>query len=235
MAMYKFADFNVDLQNRFRYLTEFCKGYETDCCNADFTISVSDDEIVKEHKGSPENFSKGYLESVCAYRKLCLGLPKHNAMLLHGAVITVQDKGIIFLARSGVGKSTHMMFWKKLLGDKLTVVNGDKPIVRFFDGVPYAYGTPWSGKEGLQNNIRAKLTDICFIERAKVNETVKIENRSDYVERIMTQVLIPNDSESLLKTMEMADILMNRCNLWQIKCTPDIDAAKTAYNAIFGC
>lgn len=233
MGMYKFADFNVDLQNRFDYLSKLCKGYETDSDSADFTVCVCDEEIENERNGSLGDFSDGYLESVCAYRKLCLALPSHDAMLLHGAVVQAQGRGIIFLARSGVGKSTHMMLWKQLLGDKLTVVNGDKPIVRFFGGVPFAYGTPWSGKEGLQTNMRVKLSDICFIERAKTNETVKISDPSEYVGRIMTQVLIPKDSCSLLKTMEMADILMNVCNLWQIKCTPDIDAAKTAYNAIF--
>lgn len=234
MTIYRFADFNVDLQSRFEYLPMLCKGYEIQADEADFTVSVSDEEIENEREGSLKNYTNGYLESVCTYRKLCLALPMHEAMLLHGAVVTVRNRGIVFAAHSGVGKSTHMMLWKQLLGDELTVINGDKPIVRFFGGTPYAYGTPWAGKEGLQTNDRVKLTDICFIERAPFNETVKISDPAECAGKIMEQLLIPSDSQSLIKTMEMADRLLGLCNLWQIKCTPEIDAARSAYNAIFG-
>ena len=234
MRMYRFADFNVDLRSRFDYLPKLCKDYETDADKADFTVCVSNEEIENERKGSLKKYTNGYLESVCTYRKLCLALPKHGAMLLHGAVVSVQGRGIVFVARSGVGKSTHTALWKQILGDELTVVNGDKPIIRFFGGKPFAYGTPWAGKEGMQTNIRVELTDICFIERSAFNETVKISDPAEYADRIMAQLLIPSDSESLIKTMEMADRLMSVCNLWQVKCTPDIAAARAAYDAIFG-
>ena len=44
---------------------------------------------------------------------------EYNGFLLHGVVAEVNNCGIVFLARSGVGKSTHASLWKELLKDKI--------------------------------------------------------------------------------------------------------------------
>ena len=79
-----------------------------------------------------------------AYTDIAEKIPLSNAFVLHSATIDVEGVGVAFSAHSGTGKTTHMNLWQELLGDKMVVVNGDKPIVRFFDeepNQPYAYGT----------------------------------------------------------------------------------------------
>ena len=234
MALYKIADFIIDIQNRFGYIEKQCAEYKYDGDGAaDLTVKVTDAELEAERKIAGDGYSPGYLESICAYRQIAMKLPENDALLMHGATFELDGRGIIFIARSGVGKSTHTFAWKRLYGDKMTVVNGDKPIIRFFDGVPYAYGTPWAGKERLQNNTRARLTDICILERGVVNSTVKVEP-AEYLDQIMQQVLHPADPMAALKTLELVDGLAQKCNFWNIKCNISDEAAIVSHDAIFG-
>ena len=69
----------------------------------------------------------------CGFRAFAEQLPHYNAFVLHSATFDVSGVGVAFAAHSGTGKTTHMMLWQKLLGERMTIVNGDKPIVRFFD------------------------------------------------------------------------------------------------------
>ncbi len=233
MPKVKIADFIIDIHNKYRYLEKQCADYIYDGDEpADFTVSVTQEEMDIEAKEYDVEFHPALLESTCAYRQIATELPQRDALLMHGATFAIDGKGIIFIARSGVGKSTHTMLWQKLYGDKLTIVNGDKPIIRFFDGVPYAYGTPWAGKEKLQNNMRVQLTDICILERGLENSTVKVDP-ADYLDQIMQQVLRPADPLTALKSLELVDALSKKCNFWNIKCNISDEAAITSHDAIF--
>ncbi len=232
MARYLFADFVVELQNRFPHLEQQCRYflYEGDR-ETDYVISVTDEELEQEAKVSQFPDSKGYLESVCAYRKLCMQIPKKDAILLHSAVIEAEGRGIAFFARSGVGKTTHTRHWIKTYFPKVNIVNGDKPIVRFFDGVPYAYGTPWAGKEGIYRLVRAELQDLCLIERAPVNEVTPL-SKEEALNLLMLQIFLPQDPQAAIATLDMVEKLLERCNLWRIRCTPEKEAAIVAYETI---
>lgn len=234
MAKYSIADFIVDIQNRFEYLEKQCVEYACkEDASAEFTIRVTDEELRQERLSSDAAYSNGYLESVCAYRRLCLDLPLRDALLLHGSVIAYKGRGIAFLARSGVGKSTHTLLWKSAYGDAVSIINGDKPIVRFVNGTPYAYGTPWAGKEGLQQNTSIPLTDLCFIERSAQNEALRADGAA-CLDALMGQVLHPSESRRAIKTLELVDALTKHCRLWVIRCNTTQQAAQTAHDAIFG-
>ena len=118
----------------------------------------------------------------------------------------------------------------------MTVVNGDKPIVRFFDDEPetaYAYGSPWMGKEKLGCNMRTKLKHICFIERSATNYVEKVDKTS-ITDRLIKQIYMPKDTAAVINTMMLVDRLINCCDFWVIHCNMEPDAAEVAYNTVFG-
>ena len=235
MALYSLADFVVELENQHDFLTRQCMEYRYDgTAPADFIVRVTEEELLREQSITPDiHYSEGYLESVCAYRQLCMELPMRDAMLLHGSVIECGGKGIAFLARSGVGKTTHTMLWKQVYGEQVRIINGDKPIIRFFGDVPYAYGTPWAGKENLQINNRVQLTDICFIQRSPEN-SVSRADPTDHLGAVMQQILHPSEPAAAIKALELLDRLLSVCNVWVIKCNVSEDAAITAHDTILG-
>lgn len=199
-------------------------------------INVDDTDFAKIIKEFGEEIPSDVAINLAYHKKVADCLPLHNAFLLHSACFDVDGVGVAFAAHSGTGKTTHMLLWQKLLGDRLKIVNGDKPIIRFFEddpASPYAYGTPWCGKERLGCNMRTPLRHICFIERAEENSCTPI-NASDAVNRIFNQVYMPADSKAAACTLELVNRLLSSCKLWLIRCNMDISAAETSYNAIFG-
>ena len=125
--------------------------------------------------------------------------------------------------------------WKKLLNDKVTIVNGDKPIVRFFDNedFPIGYGTPWNGKEQYGNNKKVPIKHLCFIQRAQTNSCEKIAPNS-MIESFFNQIYIPkNNAESVANALKLADKFLNNVTIWRIKCNMDIEAAEIAFNTLF--
>ena len=76
-----------------------------------------------------------YAEELVLLRKISLLMIQYDAFLMHAAVVSVEGRGIAFLARSGGGKSTRVCLWKRAFGDRLTIINGDKPMLRFVDNV----------------------------------------------------------------------------------------------------
>lgn len=233
----KIADFNIEFQNKGKNFEDVFQNYLIGKSEIDisFHVTRNDAELEKESAELKNGFLGEYAVTN-AFRKFSEWLPFRDAFVLHSATFDVDGTGVAFAAHSGTGKTTHMNLWQQLLGDRMTIVNGDKPIVRFFDDepeTPYAYGTPWNGKEKLGCNMRTPLKHICFIERCAENSVEPIE-KSEAIDRIFNQVYMPKDPVAAMKTMQLIDRLMSCCKLWKIKCNMDISAAQTAYKGIFG-
>lgn len=227
------ADLVIEIKHKYGLIHKNGKDYFYNGDRpTDIYIEITQEDIEKERQLSVVPAFDNYLEYICAYRKIADRLLEFDAFVMHGTVIEVENKGIIFTAISGTGKTTHTLYWQELLGDKLKIINGDKPIIRFFDGVPYAYGTPWAGKENFHTNARAELKEICLIERAEKNEVVPLTG-IQIISLFVKQIYQPQIPSAISKTYDLASKLLSYCNLRKIRCTKDISAAETAYNTIF--
>ncbi len=227
----KIADFIIEFKNPSKPVSDYLKDYAFDGV-PQFCIEVSDEEIAHAHTLTKTSINDFQAEMTATYTKLLSWLPSFEAMFLHASLIEVHGQGVAFTALSGTGKSTHTLLWQKHLGDKLTIINGDKPIIRFEDSLPFGYGNPWNGKEGLGTNTKTPIKHLCFIERSDKNSCVKI-SAEEALQGIFNQIFIPKDSATALKTLELLDRLLKSVDVWVIKCNTDISAATTAYNTIF--
>ena len=228
----KVADFNVKANCDFEFY-DFTFPYPENIV-PDIEFDIVMDDIKRYRELIKANTAKFTCAWQVALEKISQWLPSQNSFLLHSATFEIDGQGIAFSAKSGTGKTTHMLNWQKLLGDKLTIVNGDKPIIRFFDdepNIPYAYGTPWCGKERFGNDSRTKLKHICFIERSATNYVTHID-KSEAISRIMKQVYMPSNPQNLSKTLVLIDRLLSCCDLWIIHCNMEPESAEVAYNAI---
>ena len=244
MKICKIADYNIGFDGSMRFLQIIDYSWASDSKTFDFSF-VLPPELDASRK-MPDIEKKRFF----VQRQIAEIIPNYNGFVFHSACFDVNGTGVAFSAQSGTGKTTQMLNWQKFLGDKMTVVNGDKPIVRFFDedfckehnlnipegtelGVPYAYGTPWRGKECLGCDMRTPLKHICFIERSDTNYVTK-PDKSEAITRIMKQVYIPSDPIALSNTLSLVNRLISSCDLWVIHCNMDPESAEVAYKAIFG-
>ena len=230
---YIFADFKCEIDPKYDYFKRKARDYEAEFSVPDFTFSASEEDLKYEQSVADGIYKEPLLEFSALLRKLGEAIPLKDAFIMHSAVFDVEGMGVALCAHSGVGKTTHLTRWKSFLGDRMTVVNGDKPIIRFMDGVPVAYGTPWNGKENLGENTKTPIKHICFIERSSTNFAEKI-GKNDGMTRIFNQVYMPRTNPpATAKTLELVDRLLETCELWIIHCNMDRDAGEIAYNNIF--
>jgi len=120
--------------------------------------------------------------------------------------------------------------WLKAFPDA-RIINGDKPLVRLFDGSFYAYGTPWCGKENYNINAKEILKAICFIERGEANEISKI-SKEEAVKRIYSQLLMPKSAEYINKMFDLVEKFIESVPAFVLKCNISEEAANVAYNGI---
>lgn len=91
----------------------------------------------------------------------------HNACVFHGVVMEYSGKGILVIAPSGTGKTTHTRLWRNY--KNALIINGDRCLCRKIDGKWYAYGMPWCGSSGEYINRRVPISYIVNLKRGNKN------------------------------------------------------------------
>ena len=230
----KLADFIVEYINPSSNVEKYFENYiSTEQPEISFEITTDDvDAIIDSVNGDCTRINA---ELVAMLRRFCAWALDKKTFFLHSALIEVNGAGVAFAAPSGTGKTTHMRLWEKLLGEKMRIINGDKPIVRFFDDTKYpvGYGTPWCGKERYGINGKTEIKHFCFIERSETNSCEKVDP-SQVLDLFFKQVILPrNNPNAISKTLNLANMFLNNVTVWKIKCNMDISAAEVAYNTIF--
>ncbi len=171
----------------------------------------------------------------CEY--LCTGgsfycqLLKHGGLLLHSSAVVVDGWAYLFSAPCGTGKSTHTGLWLKKFGERAYILNDDKPALRLEDGVWYAYGTPWSGKNDISANRRVPLAGIAMVERAGDNR-IEPFGGAQAVFALLEQTARPADGSLRGKLLDNLDKLLTQVPVWKLHCNMDPDAAWVSYNAM---
>ena len=91
MVKVKLAGIPVCFENRYLDLEILCRGYETKDPPV-ITLATTQEAIEQERIDQIYEFTDGYLETICLYRKLALEMLKHNIFLMHASVIEVDGE-----------------------------------------------------------------------------------------------------------------------------------------------
>ena len=231
MIKISIASLVVGIDNRYDYIEKLSRDYLTEA-EPDFTVRADEADFeLEERSGSKASpCPRYYLESLIIHRKIAEQLPKYNAFAFHGAAMRVGDKAYILTAPSGTGKTTHMRLWLDIFDD-VSVINGDKPIIRIEDGRTYVYGAPWRGKENYGGNIRAELSAVVFLSRSEENRATAV-NADDVSMQFFRQVYMPESRVGLVKTMALAGEVLRGVKRIALGCNMQADAATVARAAI---
>jgi len=233
MLRIKLAGISVGIYNRFPELNYLCAGYETDETPS-IILSVSQEDIEHERSMQPVDFTDGYLETVCVYRKLALEMLRYRVFIMHASVLEVDGEGYAFLAPSGTGKTTQTRLWLKYFGQRARVINGDKPLILLVPGVSapsfVAYGTPWCGKENMGCNASVPLKALFLLERAE-RPSCEPATQDYSLERVFRQLLLPEEPELMEALLTMADQMIESLPIYILRCNMKLESVKAAYTA----
>ena len=194
----------IRIQSKYTSVYYTCKDYLTDDNQKpDIEIVVAEkmiaDELEKIQQYNKDFHSLKSAEGLLVHRLIVESLPEHNAFLVHGATVAVKNKAYLFSAQSGTGKSTHIKKWLDNIEDSF-VVNGDKTVIALKDGIAYACGTPWCGKEKLETNAMVPLKAIVMMERSDHNRVDPMPFGSIFPV-LLEQTFQPSDPLKMKKTL----------------------------------
>lgn len=226
---YRFAGITAEITTEHDLFHEMSRDYRVE---GPALLSVRTDavDIAYERDLSPENANAAYLEMLAVQRKLSEAFPAYGAFLFHASALSMDGEGYLFAALSGTGKSTHAALWRQVFGDRVTMLNDDKPFLRIGDDVT-VYGSPWDGKHRLSTNASAKVKAICLLERSLENAIVPI-SFAEAFPLLYRQAYRPKDRQALSDTLDLLNLLGEKVRFYRLSCNMDPEAARIAYGGM---
>ena len=230
MSVFKIADVAFEFRSENKEIMGFLAPYSCfDKPEVKIEITDADIEYEKQFSCCDNKFA---LEATAVLRKFCdILLYRFDGMFLHAATVIYNGGAYAFSAPSGTGKTTHILKWKKLLGDKVRILNGDKLFLRLLNGSVVAYGNPWQGKENLGENLNCPLKGIFVIKRGETNFAQRL-SAIDALKSLVGSTLFPKDREGRTKQLDFLDTLISKIPVYELHCNLEDEAVYTAISAI---
>lgn len=181
-----------------------------------YSTALSDDDVA-------------YMESAYQFYVFLLN---YGGLMLHSSAVELDGKAYLFSGHSGVGKSTHTCLWKQCFGEAAQIFNDDKPALRLVDGRWYAYGTPWCGKDGINQNKKVPLAGICFLTQGTENSIRRLSD-AEAVQKLISQTIRwLKGEERLDRMLALVDSIVREIPVYELVNKPEPQAAYLSYETM---
>lgn len=225
------AGLTVRVEPLYMSTREYCRAYLCER-EAEVTVCVTETDLVREQELldieaveeglKKRKFSGPFLERAVIQRRIAEALLKRDVLMMHGSTVAVDGQAYLFTAACGTGKSTHTRLWRAAFGDRAVMVNDDKPFLKIGEDSVLAYGSPWTGKHGLGENVCFPLKGICILKRGPEN----------VIRRIDAQACMGMLKHQAFEGDALVEQLARIVPLWEMECTKDIGAAYVSHGAM---
>lgn len=228
------------IQSLFESAPHYFRAYLTEE-KADFSVSVQPGDLrfeqaeldreAREEGFRRRIFTDPFLERAAIQRAFAEFLFDRQVLLLHGSALAMDGRGLLFMARSGTGKSTHTRLWRERFGERVVIINDDKPFAAVTPEGITLFGSPWSGKHGLDSNISAPLEAICLLERGREDRVFPLLPEQA-LPLLRKQAYCPQDEEKMERFLRLTAEICEKVPLFRMECTKNPAAALVAQQAM---
>ena len=156
---------------------------------------------------------------------------KQNALLVHASLVRQNGFGYAFIAKSGTGKSTQVSMWLRHLPG-CDLMNDDNPVIRIIEGIPWIYGSPWSGKTPCYRNVKSRLGAITQILRAPINSVERLSPIDALVNFIPACSTIKWDERIYDEIISNITCIIETTPFYMLHCLPNKESAMVCNEAI---
>jgi hypothetical protein len=112
-------------------------------------------------------------------------------------------------------------------------MNDDNPVVRIMDdGLPYIFGSPWSGKTPCYRQVSAKLGAVTRIERAPQNSIKKLGAVQAFASLLPACSSMKWDSVIYNHLCDAISRIIETTPIYTLYCLPDKEAAILCHKTI---
>ena len=184
--------------------------------------------------GEPDaRYSDDFVENCAIHGLIVQQLVSCGVLLMHGSALCMDGRAYIFSAPSGTGKSTHARLWREVFGDRVWMINDDKPLLRFSEQGVDVWGSPWDGKHRLSRNASASLQAVIFLRRGMENR-IRPMTAVDAFPFLLSQTYSSDDMQTMEKIAGMQQILLRQIRFYRLECNMEPEAAMTAWKGVRG-
>lgn len=200
---------------------------------------VTDDEMHRARMLYGGESTDAYLE----YSEMCLkvsdALIPHGRIVFHGTAFIWKEKAWIFAAVSGTGKTTQYLWWKRIYGDEIQILNGDKPVLDVTDSGITVHPSPWNGKENMGRMVSAPLGGIIMLQKDEENSICRAETDLSAA-RLFTQLLFSRLNEQDVRmACSLEELVIKQTPIWMMHNRGDSESARMCHDTIemevYGC
>jgi hypothetical protein len=145
-------------------------------------------------------------------------LVENNAgLLLHACGVKTRQGGLLFVGKSGAGKSTTARLW----AGKGKILNDDRIIIRKLGDGYHMFGTPWSGSYKRRSRENQTVNSILFIEHGKENRLSRM-SMAESVTSLMNNCFSVNWTRNTLKKrLSICEDISRSVGCYRFRFTPD--------------
>ena len=229
---YKIADLIVEMNPKYNNTIELAKPFVYDAeREADFELKASDEYLDQLMTRAAEGVTVEQIENFALSGDFNRKAINYGTMLIHSSALIYDGGAYLFSGDSGVGKSTHTKLCLKAFGEKVHIMNDDKPVIRLYDDHAVAFGTPFDGGSGIALNESYPLKAIIFVERGEEN-SVRMPESKEIIQKLYFQTARMVNRETAEKMLLNFEKLLTLSKFYVLTCNMDISAAYVAFDGI---
>lgn len=191
-------------------------------------ICILAEDYKPEHYGN-DPIMAAYMDSGFQFYRQLL---QYNGMMLHASAVAIDNRAYLFSGPCGTGKSTHTHLWEQVFGEAAQIFNDDKPALRRLDGKWFAYGTPWCGKDGINQNRKVPLAGICFLKQAPENAIRRLSPQEALTRVIHQTPHRFKSADGLDLLLGHVDKLVREIPIFEFGNRPEPEAAILSYETM---
>ena len=218
----------IPIEVRSQYHSDFLREFVTNKLPL-LKVEPGEEDLNRIRKTLQGSYPPSFVENIALHALLASALLDHNILLMHGSALCMDGEAYIFAAPSGTGKSTHARLWRETFGDRVWMINDDKPLIRVEKEGAVVYGSPWRGKHKLGCNGSARLKAIVELTRDSRNH---IEALKEPFPHLVQHVWRPDDRDKMKKVLELEKQLIGQAAFYRLGCNTEPEAALVAWQGM---
>lgn len=157
-------------------------------------------------------------------------LLSRNVLFLHASQVLHENRGILFTAPSGTGKTTQAKLWRQHRNAQ--IICNDRTLLRQSGQHWLTYGYPYDGSEPVGSDQIHDLACIVLLQQGRENEIVRLKP-AKAISRLMRQTIIDGwDPVSCAKAIELIAAVIEKVPVYALRCTISEEAVAILEEAL---